>query len=328
MIKTKEKELQSKFTNAWETDDKEWMKARRAGWKETLRGLNQLCGTVVSGVKKKDFKYLKNYYLTGKDIPDRKNEDQWGSLYHLDRDYSVGLLLHYWLSADHSQETFDYLNERRHRNKSADDKYENFDRGCMVLRESMLSYPSMLSKVTPLKDDRIMIENNIPSPYKDCPAIFGELQPKLAKLFTYSEQKQKEFDKYIAMGKGYGFLYNSYELVLPGYFGMQSMYRASFNPNNPVRYFLAEYMRWGFVNEGDPRELEERIKSISACWYVVDTPDGRHPLQLEVAKELKQRILDEKLTKVVQKRLDAGIKQFESGEVLKLMEPLPDVEYW
>jgi len=47
-------------TSAWKTDDKVWMKARRAGWTEVKQSLDRL-----TGVRGMDKKFIKKFYMTG-----------------------------------------------------------------------------------------------------------------------------------------------------------------------------------------------------------------------------------------------------------------------
>jgi len=58
--------------NAWKVDDKEWMKARRAQWKDVKKSLD---GNFIYLKKGRDYRHLKSFFLTGKLLEEQARKD-------------------------------------------------------------------------------------------------------------------------------------------------------------------------------------------------------------------------------------------------------------
>lgn len=96
---------------AWKTDDKVWVKQRREQWKHIKDSLSQ-----IIQLEKRNIKYLKLYYMTGKE------DDRFPMTSY---EFMEGLLYELWFHPDHSIENWKQLRER-HRDWAAYEKKKNF----------------------------------------------------------------------------------------------------------------------------------------------------------------------------------------------------------
>ena len=191
MIKTDEDIREYQFPQLWKVDDKEWVKQRREGWKNIKQSLDLIKETRVSDIKKKDYKYFKNYYLTGRDDPKTKLVGLSNCL----RKYSANMLVQFWLTADHSEKTLSFMKEveeyqeydkrptgysdERWRKKQLN-RNSFFDTSCVAYRYSIECYrgdPTV----------KWSIDNDIGP-------IFGELEPRLKNLFSIREELKNSWD--------------------------------------------------------------------------------------------------------------------------------------
>ena len=301
----------------WKVDDKEWMKQRRADWKNIQWQLDRMRSAyvVTDDIKKKDYKYLKCFFLTGRDTqgPATRDLTPVGSVPNfVSRHVSFRseLLLHFWLGADHSQEYFEYLKENMYDDE--DIKIDLFESTCIEYRQTVVAYTNNI-KYAWNEEEGTTTKNG---------PIFGDLEPKLLELLVFTPKQEKWLDELIKKPRGANTL-SRFERVFTGYFDNPSDPSAGcgFNPNNPVRYMLDEYVRWGFVqNRSYSFDDDWSFKmGIALAFNTIDTPEGRHPVQLEVAKELKQRILDARkgMTVEAQKRLEMVTEYYEKGGFLE-----------
>lgn len=81
-----------KRKNAWKTDDKQWMKARKASWKPIKKELVR-----VDEMKREDVKMLQDYYLFGK-MPDIPPEH-----YYFE---NFNMIFRLWFHPDQSEENW------------------------------------------------------------------------------------------------------------------------------------------------------------------------------------------------------------------------------
>lgn len=77
----------------WKTDDKEWMKARKAAWKSIKPKIDS-----INNLYKEERRALKGYFISGVNDPNWPIEDM-----------VPGLLLEFWLHPDHSDEHWNSL---------------------------------------------------------------------------------------------------------------------------------------------------------------------------------------------------------------------------
>lgn len=301
----------------WKVDDKEWMKQRRTDWKNIQWQLDRLRAAyvVTDCIKRKDYKYLKSFFLIGRDTqePATRNLTPVGNVpNYISRHvpFNSALLLHFWLGADHSQEYFEYLKVNMY--TSEDTKINLFESACIEYRQTVLAYTN--NKKYVWSEEEGTTTKNGP--------VFGNIESKLLKLLSFTPKQERWLDELIKKARGSNAL-SSFECVFTGYFenALEPISEQGFNPNNPMRYMLDEYVRWGFIqNRSYSFEDDWCFKmGIALAFNTIDTPEGRHPIQLEVAKELKQRILDEKnsMPLEAQKRLEMVTEYYEKGRFLK-----------
>ena len=297
--------LESFYTQAWKTDDKEWVKERQLKWKDTFSRLERLKadpGGILRRVKKSDFKFYKNYFLTGRDAP-RTPVNKLNRCLSAYNTYggNANLLMQFWLSADHSHENFLAIKESY---KILDEREYEYDWSCQAYRSTVLTgYPS----------EGKYSWNALEGTTEKNDAVFGLADKIIREYFTISPSLAKMLDEKV-ITKGYT-RYENFEGVFIGYFGGISA-ESGFNPNNPIRYLLDEYMRWGFPSDRTRSDMMAFDIGMPLVWWVADTPEGRHPVQVEVATELRDRLLEARSTlpKEAQARLESTIKRYETGE--------------
>lgn len=321
----KKTEIDYNFLAAWKTDDKDWMKQRRIGWKVIQIQLDRMrdaeFGSMFRHLPKKNYKYLKSYYLTGRDKPEtRKREELVHCLAGYDSQLEGDVLLQFWLSADHSKEYLSFLKEYlelefdKRRKAFTVESWEEeklqrswrYEISSKAYRQTICFY----NGTEKYKWEGETNEYNGP--------IFGDLEPEMLNIFALTPKQIQELDERVTNTGGTGLYTDKFENVLTGYFGSkQNKQYSCFNPHNPIRFLLDEYERWGIPEKR--RNTQDRrpfLASTSLAWHVVDTPEGRHPVQVEVAQELKQRILDirKKAPNETRERIGNAIKLYETGK--------------
>jgi len=279
-------------------------------------------GSMFNHLPKKNFRYLKNYFLTGRDKAERKKiEELVLCLSGYDSQYEADVLLQFWLSADHSKQYLSFLKDflvqefitkKKHRLTPEDWEKEKIE--CSWLYEkSSKAYRKTIGHYNGTEKYKWEGETNVLNG-----PIFGDLEPEMLDLFALTTRQKNDLDDRVQGSGGTGLYKNTFEYVLAGYFGStQEKNSACFNPHNPIRYMLDEYERWGIpAKRHNKQDRRPFLASTSLAWHVVDTPEGRHPIQVEVAQELKQRILDiRKLApNETRERIGNAIKIFETGK--------------
>jgi len=294
-----------RFLSNWKTDNKEWMNNRKKSWKYIQIQLDRLRnGYLLNRIKKKDYKYFKNYYLTGKDTIKTPTNIAYRCLGLHGLDHNNELFIQFWLSADHSIECLEYL--KKNFFESYNDDY--FEEACIFYRESTGCYPAF-GKYGWNEREGTTQKNG---------SIFADLEPSMLSFFSYTSEKKVSLDTHI--NNDYGSTAQSnFEGVFVGYFGgivEEPEVDCGFNPNNPIKNMIDEYMRWGFPKHRGHDDCLGFKVAISLIWHVVQTPKGRHPLQLELATDLKQRILNEidSLSEETQNRFEMAMNYYQSGD--------------
>ncbi|WP_299871371.1 hypothetical protein [uncultured Cocleimonas sp.] len=326
---TKEQINNYDFFQAWKVDDKEWVKARRKQWLEIKNSLDQIAA--FDGILKKDYKALKQYFLTGYSEPITQDEmAEWEYNMQpccLEQSHNRNIwgegLYTFWLSPDHSPENWERIKcakiyKFRHnsaKNHPESNESDWFERSCVFLRNTTKYYP---------KKEAYQTKGSATfkfrfSPYNNCEALFGdELQEFLANVL-----KVEETDEClpIYLRPHERFFYADFESILIYY-----LRGDEFNPSNPIRYFVDEYIKWGF-DKTTEEFMTPEANLVALAWHVVDTPEGRHPVQLQVANELKQGILDgqDRWSSFTKKSIEEGIAMFESGIAEAFHKKDPDL---
>ena len=317
------------FLAAWKTDDKEWMKARKKEWLKIKSKFNQFIH-----FEKKNLKFVRNYFLTGLTGDTWLTEEGTQSLKTFNQPQSIdsyfnniGLLVAFWLSPDHSKENWERIkcvycyDLLKKEDKVMPIMYKNYHGACLGFRRMCEQYEQVeilfeyINK-KPVYDCKF-------TPHKDCDSIFGD---RLDLFFLKELKIELEENGQPQYGSVNQFHYKSLLSILQGYLS-----GTDFNPNNPVKYFIKEYIQWGLPKEeySDVPFFDTLPKVVAFCWNVIDTPENRHPTQLAVAQELKEEILKVKdsLDEGTQKMIERGIDIFESGRLEECFLENQDKEF-
>ena len=315
------------FLQAWKTDDPEWMKARKKEWLKIKNKFNQFIH-----FEKKNLKFIRSYFLTGLTGDTWLTDKATQALKTFNQPRSVspyfsnvGLLVAFWMSPDHSQENwnrikcvycYDLLKKEEN---EAPINYESYHGACLGFRRMCEQYEQV--EVLFDWDNGVPRYDCIFTPHKDCDSIFGE---KLDLFYLKELRIEPKEDGNPQYGSVNQFHYVYFTALLQGYLS-----GCNFNPNNPIKYFVKEYIKWGLPNEEyiDYPFFSTLPKVVAFCWNIIDTPEGRHPIQLAVAQELKEEILKVKdsLDAGTQKMINRGTDIFESGRIEEyFLEEAPD----
>lgn len=274
------------FSALWKTDDKEWMKQRRKDWKSILLQLNRLHDTHgdFNSIKKKNFTFFKNYFLTGKATPETSIEEMPYCLWN--RDYlPFYMLLQLWFCPDHSAETLDYIKNNTYlRGEEVHKKHDLFESACFTYRRTYHCYSGKYRWT----EEEGTTETNGP--------IFGDLEPRMMGLFAFNPDSIKKFEDINSRDNRNNLIESAFWEFFRDYHPKLGETNG-YNPHNPILFLIDEYVRWGFPRDhGDSFYFDNspmpHIIAYALIMYVVDTPDGRPIKQLEFSKELKQRITD------------------------------------
>jgi len=302
--------MHEKFSSHWKTNDKEWMKQRRKDWKNILLQLNRLHdthGDFIS-IRKKDFSYFKNYFITGRATQETPIEEMSYCLAMHGEHLPFYILLQLWFCPDHSAETLEYLKNNTYlRVKDTQKENEFFEDACFTYRRTYHCYGGQYRWT---EEEG---ETTINGP------IFGDLEPKMMELFAFSPDSIKKFEDINSRDNRNNLIEFAIWDFLDEYHPKRGE-NNGYNPYNPILNLIDEYVRWGFPR--DHGELFNRGGTPNPCiiayatiLYAVDTPDGRPKKQLEFAKELKQRITDAlpKLSEEANTRWDTAVKFYKEG---------------
>ncbi len=303
------------FLQAWKTDDPEWVKARKKEWLSIKGKFNYF----PEGFQKKNLKFIRSYFLTGLVEADWASDEVAIALRTHNQPLSIvryigsspeGLLISFWLSPDHSQENWERIKcvycydlwERE--GKEAPINYSDYHGACLFFRDMTRFYQVI---ETSYEKKRWYAEF---TDHKDCGSIFGET---LDQFFLKELKIERADNGRLHYGTIANFRFSNLASILNRFLS-----GLDFNPNNPIKYFIKDYVQFGLpetrLNE---HSWGNESKLVTFCWHVVETPEGRHPTQLVVARELKEEILKVKnfLPEDAQKMIDQGISIFESGKI-------------
>lgn len=303
------------FLQAWKTNDPEWMKTRKKEWLQIKNKFDQF----PEGFKKKNLKFVRSYFLTGLIDGDWSNDQIALAMRTYNQPRSVvpyvgtrsGLLVSFWLSPDHSQENWErikcvycYSLSKRESTVAPVD-FRSYHDTCVHFRDTARLYDNV--ETTYEKRHHYAKFTS----HRDSDSIFGETLDK----FFFKELKIviREDGRLLNNSSIATLQLGRLASVLQGYLS-----GTNFNPNNPIKYFIKEYVKWGLPQS---KHVDfywgTESKVVTFCWHVLNTPKGRHPMQLSVAQELKEEILKVKdtLSEEVQEIIDQGISIFESGNI-------------
>lgn len=305
------------FLQAWKTDDPEWMKARKKEWLIIKSKINQF-----THFQKKNLKFVRSYYLTGITGDAWLTDEATQSLKTFNQPESislyfnnVGLLAAFWLSPDHSQENWERIkcvycyNLLEKKGNEAPIHYEYYHGACLGFRRMCEQYAQ--TDILLEWDGKVPRYEGIFTPHKDCDSIFGEVLDLFFLKELKIEVNENGHPQYSSVNQ---FRFSSLSLIF-----LEYLSSINFNPNNPIKYFIKEYIKWGLPVDYQSNVIffDTLPKIVAFCWNVVDTPEARHPTQLAVAQELKEEIIKVKdsLEEDKQKMIDRGIDIFESDRI-------------
>jgi len=269
--------------NAWKTDDKAWLKARRAGWKEVKTTLDRL-----TGVRGQDKKFLKQFYMSGEiDIDEMTNAfgrrvvDPERPLYPME----ASTLLECWLTADQSDENWQQIKEKYGERK--------LYHSCRRLLESLAYYPETGS-------------------------LFGGLEERLYRFLCPTRCRPEDYpelnrEQYIDQAHT---IYGRIRSALSRYFQFKAP-----NPNNFVRCRLPEWhdcIAATYLKIPDAL-LKDLIHVVVPMHRILTNPDNYAEHVLDVAKQLEDILSDEALPQPIRDRVDEIIKNFDEYNVYECL---------
>ena len=240
----------------WQTDDKEWMKQRRAKWKEIQIRVNQL-----EHRNAKDKQVAKKFFLTGESDPAQPIEMT-----------EVGALYEMWLHPDHSLERWEEVRDRyladRHLVYRYHDSISDFLRGALNL-------------VNP--------ENNGLGPEE---SFFDGLEEQFFYFFKLNEFSKINESKGIPLTEEQ--LLKKAQSGI-AYVRSFHNYLRTPNPN-PYLITRWKVPYWHeamlIACEGDFLGLEWMIEELCA---ILNNPQERHPLVVEMAEKIDEVLKDPNL---------------------------------
>ncbi len=296
------------FFSAWHTDDKAWVKARQKKWKVIKSKLDQLHRFI--GVDKERYKSYKSYFMTGyseaiteEEIKDWKYNKQPLCILGL----GPTALFAFWLSPDHSQENWNRIkcasvysvirnNDERH------GQWDWYKEASSLFRKSAYCYEQIESySIKSRTAERCRL-----SPYYNCDSIFDGLEEFLFNNLPVELNKDGSLDT-INYGDPGGGDVSMYFCYLRG---------DEFNPHNPRRYFVDDFIKWGFITDRPQNPHDDsRAQLVAMAWHIVANPVDYHPLQVEVARKIKAGIMavKDQLPDVTLDYFKRGVSMFEGG---------------
>jgi len=246
-------------TSAWKTDDKAWMKARRASWKEVKNTLDRL-----TGVRGRDKKFLKEFYMSGEididamvKVYGRRVVDPERLLYPME----AATLLECWLTANQSDENWQHIKEKYGERK--------LYHSCRRLLESLDYYPEAGSFFSGVEERLYRFLCPTRCRPEDYPGL-NEVQYQEQSRRVWA-QVTRNIDKF-----------------------MRSEHP---NPCNFVRHRLPEWKdaivpTWKLRGDGI---VEAVAGTLCIAQSIVTAPEQSDPLAVEVAQEIMKQLNDPKL---------------------------------
>ena len=306
----KNQKVYMKFSDLWQTDDKEWMKQRRKDWKNIQVQLDRLRDSHGDflGIKKKDYIYFKNYFLTGKATPETSTEEMSYCLWNRGGHLRFYMLLQFWFCPDHSIDTLEYIKNNTYLSiEEIKEKRELFESSCFTYRRTYHCYSGQYR----------WTEEEGTTPING--PIFGDLEPRMMELFAFSAESIKKFEDINSRDNRNNLIESAFLKFFREYHPKLGETNG-YNPHNPILYLIDEYVRWGFPRDhGESFHFDDspmpHIMAYALIMYVVDTPDGRPEKQVEFAKELKKRITEglPNMSEEAQTRWDTAVKFYKDG---------------
>ena len=253
---------------AWKTDDKDWMKARRAGWKEVKMTLDRL-----TGVRGQDKKFLKQFYMSGEVDIDAMVEEYGRRAVNPEKPLQpmdAPVLLECWLTADQSEENWQNIK----------DSYADWELqdSCRRLLESLAYYP-------------------------ETGALFGGLEERLYRFLCPTRCRPEDYpnlnhSQYLDHAR---VVYGNVCLALMTYFAVDPP-----NPNNFIYCRLSEWhdsIIPTFQKKPDAL-LNGLHKYVIPMHKILNHPDAYPEIILKTVKQLEAILKDEELPQAIRDKVD------------------------
>ncbi len=250
----------------WQTDDKAWMKQRRAKWKGIQIRVNAL-----QHINAKDRRAVKKYFLTGEEDPEQPIEmTELGALYEM------------WLHPDHSLERWAEVRDR-------------------YLADKHLAYRYADSKGDFFRLS-LQLRNPEDNGFAPDESIFDGLEEQFFYFFQLdelSEGNELTEDQLVKKAQNKIALARDFHNYLR-------------NPNpNPYLIHRWRVSYWHeamlIACEGDFLGLEWMIEELCA---ILNDPQNRHPLVVEMAEKIDAVLKDPRLKKGAKKRIHELREQY------------------
>lgn len=289
---TSEIEQMPEWRKAWKVDDPQWVKARKAKWKEIKKHLPEVAWFVSKGTHKK----LKNYFFYGHGIYPAPAYEDW----RIERYYpnqplrgEAAVLFECWLTPDRSDESFQRILARHvHESRNG--------RGRLVVD---------LSEITSSRSRfrELMAGHRFPAQG----SLFDGLEERLYYLFgptrgrreDFQDLSEKEFRHTVSMS--YGFAVSVLKRFL---------FADAPNPYDIAPHVLPEYCDSIVISyervldeHGEERAINNSKQAAAYLQIIVDIADGVREsteLQQQVARRLLDCLPVSRLPDIVRKNIE------------------------
>jgi len=290
------------FTATWKIDDQDWVKKRRATWSQIQDSVIFFCSPMRN---KKSMKLIREYYLTGQISSEKLlfsmiDPDDYSFRMPFDFENSEShMLLQFWLSPDHSEENFLRIRDSHYyyylfNNNNFKEPHKNIE---WVMNQFCRGYHASCWKVRGVCS-YFTIEKQDKGPF------FGGIEEKLLSYFKVLDPsctKDWKVDENYSCSEKWALkqrkddwsrLFSRLTDSLIGFLGGGGQVGNVFNPNNHIRFLIDDYIKWAFLYNSKYINISFQLSSMVAILKnVLITPQGRHPIQMEVAKKLEQGLL-------------------------------------
>ncbi len=258
--------------SAWKVDDKAWMKARRAQWKEVKKSLDETFYYLKKG---RDYRHLKSFFLTGRLSEEQARKDFWQFNPETPlRGIETSVMLECWLTADQRPENWEAIQRKNPLDLYWDSRHR--------FREMFAKYP-------------------------ETGTIFGGLEKRLYEFFTptrcrfedYKDMPHMEEESFDGLGSqvftqiGRGLLHlfgdqprDLEEIEKTG----KSKFRQP-NVNCLAQYALHEWVEsippaWRRYEKKGINHFKFLVRLVKLATLISRLPDEHNPVQVAVANEM------------------------------------------
>lgn len=273
------------FLSQWKTNDKDWMKVRKAAWKDVKPKIDKLIF-----LDREEKRALKDYFLTG-------NE---GELIRLSRE-EERVLKEYFQIDDAALPEVPQPPSVLQKMEAAPllEMWLNPDRSDAAWAAIKDKYANVPWATSPWDHARFRFEeiNSSLDSYADGGSFFDGMEERMCRWFKLDTLKREDWPEWTDRA------YTSATKRALSWARSFDNYLRDTNPNPySIKRFQVRYWRDAMVvaYEGDFLGLEWMIRSLAD---VLRHPDKHHPLSVEMAKELQVVLKDPALPEAAQARI-------------------------